>query len=233
MKINILTKIIVAFALGLGINLTINNPANARPQPRLLCEIKAELCQKQKHNVCPKDENCPHQKEKTQPLVEEIQPVIRPNKFYCDRGINGIPTTFVKTPQGTYPVIRWVSDYFLSAGYTPMTRCRQVSDKFQFFYDDGRLDYITTGIVNRQPVVCVSGQNGGPCQGVLFTLKPDQSASQTIQKLFDIRVGAATGPLYESASRFYLNFNDYLESLASKGDGRFRSNSQTSSFTGW
>lgn len=233
MKINIFTKIIVAFALGLGINLTINNPANARPQPRLLCEIKAELCYKQKHNVCPKDENCPHQTEETQPLVEEIKPVIRPNKFYCDRGINGIPTTFVKTPQGTYPVIRWVSDYFLSAGYTPMTRCRQVSDKFQFFYDDGRLDYITTGIVNRQPVVCVSGQNGGPCQGVLFTLKPDQSASQTIQKLFDIRVGAATGPLYESASRFYLNFNDYLESLASKGDGRFRSNSQTSSFTGW
>ena len=234
MKISILTKIIVVFAIGLGINLTINNPASARPKPRLLCEIKAELCQKQEEEVienCEKDH--PHSCDKIPPVVEEVQPVIRPNKFYCDRGQNGIPTTFVKTPQGTYPVIRWVSNYFLSAGYSPMTRCRQVSDKFQLFYDDGRLDYITTGIVNRQPVVCVSSQNGGPCQGVLFTLKPKQSASQTIQKLFDIRVGAATGPLYESGSRFYLNFNDYLDSLMKKGDRGFPTNSQTSGFTGW
>ncbi|MDY7004491.1 MAG: COP23 domain-containing protein [Cyanobacteriota bacterium] len=210
MKINISTKVILAFALCFGINLTINNPANARPKPRLLCEIKEELCQKREQNICIEKEGC---SEKTKSVVKEAPPIIRPNKFYCDRGKNGIPTTFVKTPQGTYPVIRWVSNYFLSAGYSPLTRCRQVSDKFQFFYDDGRLDYITTGIVNRQPVVCVSGRKGGPCQGVLFTLKPQQSASETVQQLFDIRVGAATGPLYESGSRFYLNFNDYIEGL--------------------
>ncbi len=228
MKINISTKIIVAFALCFGINLTVNNPANARPKPSLLCEIKAELCKKNQHTVCTEDENCHHKTvenceqddqfscDKTESVVKEFEPVIRTNKFYCDQGKNGIPTTFVKTPQGTYPVIRWVSNYFLSAGYSPMTRCRQVSDKFQLFYDDGRLDYITTGIVNRQPVICVSGKKGGPCQGVLFTLKPQQRASETIQKLFDIRVGASTGPLYESSSRFYLNFNDYLETLVKK-----------------
>ena len=230
MKINISTKIIVAFALCLGINLSINNIASARPKHSLLCQIRSELCPKKERNLlCTKDESC-FQKtvencqennqiscDQTESTVKEFEPVIRPNQFYCDQGKNGIPTTFVKTPQGTYPVIRWVSDYFLSAGYSPMTRCRQVSNKFQLFYDDGRLDYITTGIVNSQPVVCVSGQKGGPCQGVLFTLKPYQNASETIQKLFDIRVGAATGPLYESSSRFYLNFNDYLESLANKG----------------
>ena len=228
MKIKISTKIILAFALCFGINLTINNPAYARPKPQLLCEVKPEICQNNEETVCKKDESCHQEKvknceqdnqiscDKTQSVVKEFKPVIRPNTFYCEQGKNGIPTTFVKTPQGTYPVIRWVSNYFLSAGYSPMTRCRQVSNKFQLFYDDGRLDYITTGIVNRQPVVCVSGQKGGPCQGVLFTLKPYQNASETIQKLFDIRVSATTGPLYESSSRFYLNFNDYLESLVSK-----------------
>ncbi|MEB3342000.1 COP23 domain-containing protein [Okeania sp.] len=228
MKINICTKIILAFALCFGINLTLNNSAFARPKPQLICELKPQLCQENQETVCKENESC-HQKalescqqhnpnscEKTQSVVEEIRPEIRPNKFYCEQGKNGIPTTFVKTPQGTYPVIRWVSNYFLSAGYTPMTRCRQVSNKFQLFYDDERLNYITTGIVNRQPVVCVSSKNGGPCQGVLFTLKPQQNASQTIQKLFDIRVGASTGPLYESSSRFYLNFNDYLKSLANQ-----------------
>ena len=230
MKINICTRIFLAFAFCLGINLTINNPANAKPTPRLLCEIREELCQRKEQNVCIEEESC---SEKTKSVVKEVPPIIRPNKFYCDRGENGIPTTFVKTPQGTYPVIRWVSNYFLSAGYSPLTRCRQVSDKFQFFYDDGRLDYITTGIVNRQPVVCVSGRKGGPCQGVLFTLKPQQSASETVQQLFDIRVGASTGPLYESGSRFYLNFNDYIEGLVKKRyDGSSR-NSQNSSFTGW
>ncbi len=218
MQIRILTKTIIAFAIGLGIHSTINNPpANARPKPRLLCEIKSELCQKQEPKLienCHKDNS--NSCDETPQIIKEVQPVIRPNKFYCDRGRNGIPTTFVKTPQGTYPVIRWVSNYFLSAGYTPMSRCSQVSNKFQLFYDNGSLDYITTGIVNRQPVVCVSSQNGGPCQGVLFTLKPNQSASQTIQKLFDIRVGATTGPLYESSSRFYLNFNDYLDRLTNK-----------------
>ena len=230
MKINTCTKIILAFAFCLGINLSINNHAYPRPKHRLLCQISSELCQKKEHNLlCTEDDSCPQTTvescqqdnqiscDKIQSTVDEFKPVIRPNKFSCHEGKNGIPTTFVKTPQGTYPVIRWVSNYFLSAGYSPMTRCRQVSNKFQLFYDDGRLDYITTGIVNRQPVVCVSAQKGGPCQGVLFTLKSDQNASETIQKLFDIRVGAAIGPLYESSSRFYLNFNDYLESLTNKG----------------
>ncbi|NEP04269.1 MAG: hypothetical protein F6K34_05195, partial [Okeania sp. SIO4D6] len=229
MKINICTKICLVFAFCLGTNLTINNPAYARPKSRLLCEIKEELCQRKEQNVCTEKESC---SEKIKPVVKEVSPIIRPNKFYCDRGKNGIPTTFVKTPQGTYTVIRWVSNYFLSAGYSPLTRCRQVSDKFQFFYDDGRLDYITTGIVNRQPVICVSGRKGGPCQGVLFTLKPQQSASETVQKLFDIRVGASTGPLYESGSRFYLNFNDYIEDLVKNKYDRSSNNSQTSSFTG-
>jgi len=229
MKIKISTKFILAFALCFGINLTLNNTVYARPKPKLLCEIRPEICQKSEETVCTKDESCsqkilenckPYHQiscEKTQPVVEEFQSVIRTNKFYCDQDKNGIPTTFVKTPQGTYPIIRWVSNYFLSTGYSPMIRCGQVSSKFQLFYDDGRLDYITTGIVNSQPVVCVSGQRGGPCQGVLFTLKPYQNASKIIQKLFDIRVGATTGPLYESSSRLYLNFNDYLESLTYKG----------------
>ncbi|MGK7922886.1 MAG: COP23 domain-containing protein [Trichodesmium sp.] len=229
MKINIHTKITLALTLHFAINLSINNPAHARPKPKLLCEIKAELCQKQEETKCIEKDSCPEAKvdnceqdnqiycDKAKSTVKEFQPVIRTNKFYCERGQNSIPTTFVKTPQGTYSVIRWVSNYFSSAGYSPMTRCRQVSDKFQLFYDDGRLDYITTGIVNRQPVVCVSGQKGGPCQGVLFTLKPQQNASETIQKLFDIRVSASTGPLYENSSRFYLNFNDYLETLVKKG----------------
>lgn len=139
------------------------------------------------------------------------KPTTVAHRFYCESGENGVPTTFVTTPQGTYPVIRWVSDYFSPHGYDQGTRCRQVSDKFQTYFNDGNLNYITTGIINHQPVICVSDTKGGTCQGVLFTLKPEENASRIIQQLFDLRSGAASGPLEESGSRLYLDFNRYIE----------------------
>lgn len=142
--------------------------------------------------------------------VESPKPTTVTHRFFCDSGDNGIPTTFVTTPQGTYPVIRWVSDYFSPHGYDQGTRCRQVSDKFQTYFNDGNLNYITTGMINHQSVICVSDSKGGACQGVLFTLKPEENASRIIQQLFDLRSGAASGPLEESGSRLYLDFNRYI-----------------------
>jgi hypothetical protein len=133
------------------------------------------------------------------------------NIFFCDRS-HGVPTTAVRTPGGVMPVIRWVSHFFLPSGYDPYARCQDVSARFQTYYNNGMLDYITTGIVNRQPVVCVTDTTGGPCQGILFTLKPGQNASRIIEQLFDIRAGAS-GPLYESNSRVYLDMNKYLRKL--------------------
>jgi hypothetical protein len=146
------------------------------------------------------------------------------NIFFCDVK-HGVPTTAVRTYGGVVPVIRWVSHYFLPSGYDPYARCQDVSARFQTYYNNGMLDYITTGIVNRQPVVCVTDSDGGPCQGVLFTLKPGQSASRVIQRLFDIRAGAS-GPLYESNSRIYLNMNQYLQNRGVAGQGRATSNSR-------
>lgn len=133
------------------------------------------------------------------------------NIFFCDES-RGVPTTAVKTPSGVMPVIKWVSHAFLPSGYTPRARCRDVSARFQTYYDNGMLNYITTGIVNRQPVVCVTDSTGGPCQGILFTLKRGANASRVIQQLFDIRAGAA-GPLYESEARLYFDMDKYLQNL--------------------
>lgn len=137
-------------------------------------------------------------------------PIARPI-FSCESH-DGMPTTFVRTPGGKFPIIHWVSDYFSASGYDPYTRCREVTGRFQRYSDNGTLSYITTGIMNNQPVVCISGYAGGPCQGLLFTLKRGQDASRVVQQLFDLP-SRATGPLYESGSRFYLNMDQYLRNL--------------------
>lgn len=136
-------------------------------------------------------------------------------EFYCSVSSDGIPTTFVKNTRGTFPVIRWVSRIFDDAGYVPETRCRQVSSKFQQFQKRGLLNYVTTGRVNNQPVICVSNAQDGPCLGILFTLKPNQNANRTLQQLFDLRANASAGPLEESNGRLYLDLSQYIEDQGS------------------
>ncbi len=135
--------------------------------------------------------------------------------FHCGVWLTGpnagVPVTFARTPIGAIPIINWVSDYFGDSGYTPERRCQEVSGRFQSAYNQGTLNYITTGYKNGQPVVCTSSSNGGPCSMVLFTLKPGSDASRTVQQLFDIR-NLAAGPLYESEDdKIYLDMNAFLE----------------------
>ncbi|WP_204105716.1 MULTISPECIES: COP23 domain-containing protein [Spirulina sp. CCY15215] len=138
--------------------------------------------------------------------------------FQCKVNVNtGLPTTYAVFPDNSHkPVVRWYSDYFSGSGYTPMRRCQEVSARFQNFYNSGRLDYITTGYINGQAVVCVASAHGRPCAGdtVLFTLKPGSNATSTIQRLFNISTGASD-VLYESEDDLgpYIDFNQFLSSV--------------------
>ena len=137
--------------------------------------------------------------------------------FAC-QVVGGVPATVALTPAGQKTVIRWVSGYFSESGYTPMTRCREVTERFQTFMNQGVLNYITTGYMNSQPVVCVTSSNGGGCQGLLFTLKRGENASRVLQQLFEVKAGAG-GPLNESSERVYINVNDILGARAASGGG--------------
>jgi hypothetical protein len=133
--------------------------------------------------------------------------------FFCGRGPHGIPTTYVNTATGNKPLIRWVSQYFSHSGYTPEARCVEVSQRFTRYYNQGILNYVTTGVVNNEPVVCVATEIGGPCRGILYTLKSKQDASRTIQQLFDVRAGVS-GPVYESEDQSYFDLSPYTRELA-------------------
>jgi hypothetical protein len=135
-------------------------------------------------------------------------------KFSCGTS-EGSPATLVQTERGKIRVIRWVSDAFGSE-YPPEYRCQVVSPKFQQYHKEGKLNYLTTGVANNQPIICTADSKGGPCTGVLFTLKPGSDPWLTLTRLMNVRVQA--GPsLNESAgssnsvsSEQYIDMNEYL-----------------------
>ena len=130
------------------------------------------------------------------------------NTYFCGTSNGGVPTTFARSATGRrIPIVRWFAT--LGGKYTPKVRCQEVSTRFQAAYEKGLLNYMTTGIMAGQQVVCASSQYGGSCSHLLFTLKPGQNASEAIQALFDI--GAqARGPITqaEAASpEIYIDMN--------------------------
>lgn len=126
--------------------------------------------------------------------------------FFCAKSSStGLPTTYYYNPsKGTTPVVRWDSNYFSAAGYTPWQRCEEVTGRFQKFHDQGLLDYVTTGYVNGLPVVCASSGQGCKPNNVLFTLKRGEDAALAVQKLFNLGSAVAGGgsaaPLFETSA---------------------------------
>ncbi|WYL92810.1 MAG: COP23 domain-containing protein [Gloeotrichia echinulata IR180] len=146
------------------------------------------------------------------------QPSYASNSTFVCEMHQGIPTTFVKTSHGKkLPLIRWTSSYFPKL--TPLNRCRQVSYKFQKSFDNGTLKTITTGTVNKYPVVCAVVSTNDVCNStnVLFTLKPGTNAKKVVENLLDKRALAA-GKIQNQSSddTLYIDFDIYLNSLSAE-----------------
>ena len=135
--------------------------------------------------------------------------VAKETNFLC-LNQSGNWTTVVRNDYGDFPIIRWVST--LGNGeYPPERRCQIVSEKFQKFYDQGTLKFLTTGRENRQNVICVSKTQEGACTGTLYTLKPNDNPKQALQNLLDVRIRARSDIIIETDSRLYIDISRFLE----------------------
>jgi len=141
-----------------------------------------------------------------------IQPAsaeISARSFVCGSAA-GTPATNVIIADGRQvPVIRWTSRTFNEAGWNQQRRCQEVSARFDTFFKQGRLAYITTGRINGLPVICTTDSRGGGCDGLLYTLKPGQDPTATLKNLLEIRV-KARGPLNETNDRLYVSLTELL-----------------------
>lgn len=97
-------------------------------------------------------------------------------------GNDGVPTTFTLNSTGKrIRLIRWTKKW--GSKLSPEARCREVSARFQKLEAKGELNYLTSGIMRVQPVVCAVKDYGTPCSQLLFTLRPADNANQVIEHL--------------------------------------------------
>jgi Circadian oscillating protein COP23 len=138
------------------------------------------------------------------------------SKFVCDTTSN-VPATVVQSSQyGNVTLIKWQSDHFAQSGFSPDSRCHQVSSRFQKYYQQGTLKFFTTGLINRQSVICAVATQNSPCnqENLLYTLKPGSDPNQTLKQLLNIRSRATSNPLNEAGSRIYVEFDSLLKAKA-------------------
>jgi len=126
-------------------------------------------------------------------------------KFICREGKkqNGkllSPTTYAWRPEGKKALVRWEKDVFEAMGYPPMTRCQQVSPRFQEAYDRGTLNYMTNGTWKDkngkdQPVICAAKVLKGDCETLLFTLRHKDDSEKILAQLNEIIQGSSSKPV--------------------------------------
>ncbi len=140
-------------------------------------------------------------------------------RFYCgqtfDPNSNAIvPTTLVASSAKREPIalIQWKSK--LSGKYTPQVRCNTVSAKFQQAWSAKRLNYLTAGIDKKSGlgIICGMKDRSTACDRVsmLFTLSSGADASETIERIKDIRVGKTSIPESQNAGASIVDIESII-----------------------
>lgn len=152
------------------------------------------------------------QSSSTQPAVNSTSPITIKSGFRCDTS-SELPTTLYQSSQGTAePWIKWQSDHFSDSGWSPEARCQEVSSRLETYRRNKKLKYVTLGTVNNQSVICVASEEGGKCEGIIYTLKPGQDGLKALNNLFAWRKGEqGLESNYESVTTIpYINVEERL-----------------------
>ena len=133
--------------------------------------------------------------------------------FRCDSRPNQDPTTVYlnfdeeNNQLVQYPLITWEASL---GNYSPQDRCYTATRKFQELMGaSGRqMEWIVSGYVNGQPVVCAARTQSDPCttETVLFTLRDRDQLDSVRNRLVSILEGKVTyGPVSQSDGSFHLS----------------------------
>jgi hypothetical protein len=152
--------------------------------------------------------------------------------FYCgeisDRETREkIPATiaWVSQRQTNVGIIAWKSNYIPK--WNAQKRCETVSPKFQAFYEDGRLNYLTTGENNGYDIICAAVETGQSCKAEdqLFQVKASNDPEAVLKGLTGIIEGTSSKPIYQSSGdKTYVSMEELLNNAPGIEEGDLTSN---------
>lgn len=141
--------------------------------------------------------------------------------YVCQDSGDGTFATVAKTSIGDIQLINWSKN--ISTEYTPESRCVEVTERFESLSNLDSLDYLTTGRINGENVICSAGDNGDcnrdlPEQGLLFTITGDRPPGEVLLNLLDLGLARDVPPINESAGeRLYIDVNNFLRQVSDSG----------------
>ena len=148
--------------------------------------------------------------------------------FFCGT-YEGKPTTIVRIREINIPIIPWNSSYFSDSAWTPERRCQEVSRRFQIYYQQGSLNYLTTREIGNMSIICAVETKRSSCQKLLFTLKLGLDPNLFLKRLFN------HGAINEYLDRIYIDLDKHFNILLTEDSYLHRNNSsprRNSSYSG-
>lgn len=145
----------------------------------------------------------------SQPIFAKNPPVT----FQCQTLSSGVPATVATSPQWQNQprqLIRWLEPL----AYTPLRRCREVSNRLNKQFSKGA-QYIGHGYINGNPAICTTNKEGAKCreEQLLWTLNGNiygfengsggkESPSQLLDDLFALQDRNVSGrPLKQCGNK--------------------------------
>ena len=125
------------------------------------------------------------------------------------------PTTLAYVPQrkAHIPIVAWKSNLGI---WNPQKRCDLVSEKFQTFYQDGRLNYLSDGEIAGYSVICALLDKQEQCSGEnqLFQVRTGTNPEDVIVGLNGFLTGKASDTAVieqSSGNKNYVSISGLLE----------------------
>jgi hypothetical protein len=137
--------------------------------------------------------------------------------FVCNQDPSA-PATLANTANGSRTMIRWASQYFTSSGYDPKLRCQQVSARMEKLRQERKLQFITSGVMNQQPVVCAAltqqdAKERRCTGGLILTLEKGDDSRAVVKQLEDAMASNSTlvKQLKLPAHKGYADLREFLD----------------------
>ena len=133
--------------------------------------------------------------------------------FECVRGQGNEYTTFVNSnhPDWGQPrrLVQW-TETLGNGRYTPRARCNEITGRLQRVFNNSDTPYITHGVINNQPVICTSDDQGDSCNRLLITLDyRNGDGRDVLEQFFQIADSNVTGRPLRLACPLYINLQEY------------------------